>query len=176
MDVDMTTSTHSAPLTFGDTFTLPATGDQVWTIKDTRPPFAHLAAERRFTAFAKSEWDDYWAHYLPGTGWQIGACGSHDRAVVSAELAALNVDLPRRTAKEWQAKYRRLLTTETGVDIAQVVNLVDLWTEHTDLDQAPLRAHVAAVAACTAAGVEADPTGDLYGTVYAATLTAYRSA
>ncbi|SDH55199.1 hypothetical protein [Microbacterium sp. 77mftsu3.1] len=174
----MTTSTENALLTFGDTFTLPATGDEVWTIKDTRPSFTHIRASWKHIAHAVNEELDHHAWYFPGVGWRARVGGSQDPAVIEAELAALNFNLAHRTAEEWQAKYRRLLATEVREDIAQIVNLVETWTTGPDLhiDQAPLRAHVAAVAACTVAGVEADPTSDPYVAVYAATITAYRSA
>jgi len=172
----MDTNSATAPLTFGDTFTLPVTGDKVWTIKDSRAPFAYLEREGNHTAYAKTEFDDLSASYTPGYGWEL-VYGTSSVAfnTVAEQLNALEVALDNRTAEEWSEKYRPLLARETYSEVGDIVALAEQWTHSTDIDAQALKAHIAAVAACTAAGLTADAVAPLYDTVYSATLTALRS-
>ena len=168
-------TTTAAPLTFGDTFTLPVTGDLVWTIRDSRPPFAHLerkhdAVGLGHTAYAKCETDEG-AFYTPGGGWTVPSIERKREAIVE-QLNALDVHLPRRTAEGWSAEYRRMLGKETRHEIAAVVALAEDWTRKTDIDVLDLKAHIAATAALTAAGTRDNL--QLYTAVYNATLATLR--
>ncbi len=158
----MTTQT----LTFGSTFTLPLTGDAEWKTRDTRPIFAHLAGQHQTdaTAYAKCETTGQGALYTPATGWR--AIGEKDGGRIVAELSALDFHLPAKTAEDYTREYTRMLVRETRNEVTGITEMVTAWTDGTDIDPAPLRAHVAAVAALTAIGQTPEGNPDLYQAIY----------
>jgi len=171
---DMTTNstTETAPLTFGDTFTIPVTGDREWSIRDTRPYIANRGGTHRgadSTAIAKCRETGEFAWYTPGEGWTVPNIERRHEEI-AGQLNALDVNLPHRTAGEWVTQYQKMLGRETRNEVGGILHLAEDWTNDTDVPTAVLRAHIAAVAAITAAGADED--SDLYRTVFAATLAA----
>lgn len=158
----MTTST----LSFGDTFTLPITGDHPWEIRDIRPPFVHLERATDWTASARNTVSLESAVYSPEGGWHVSPGEKHHQTI-EEQLNQLTVHLPNKTTEDHTFEYRRILRAEARTDIREIVALIDTWTKGTDIDPRDLRAHVAAAAACAAAGVSFD--GKLYRSVLAAT-------
>lgn len=161
---DMTSST----LSFGDTFTLPITGDHEWEIRDIRPPLAHLERATDWTASARNTVSLENAVYSPDAGWHVSPGEKHHRTI-QEQLSELTVNLPHRSAEDYAATYRRMLGTETRREIGDILNLTDTWTKGTTIDPLALRAHVAAQAACAAAQVSID--GALYQSVFTLTLS-----
>jgi hypothetical protein len=165
--------TTTAPLTFGDTFTLPLTGDHDWKLQDTRPVFAHLPQRTdlprpKHTAYAKCSHDAYAAWYTPGEGWSVSIFNTMKRDVLIEQLEALDVDLPHKSPEAWAVEYRRMLGSETRNEVGSIIELVETWTHGTDIDPLDLKAHVAATAALTADG--APDNVFLFTAVYNATL------
>lgn len=159
----MTTS----PLSFGDTFTLPITGDSLWEIKDIRPPFAHLGGAASWTAAASNTVSLENAFYTPEGGWHVSPGESNHKAI-QALLEQLTVELPHKSVEDYTFDYLRLLGKETRVEVKEILSLADSWTKGTAIDTHALRAHIAASAACASAQVSEG--GALYKAVYAATL------
>ena len=151
-------------LTFGDTFTLPATRDRVWTIRDIRAPFAHLETQVEFTAAAKCETGEN-AVYVPGHGWSVSPLDGN-REQLTAQLNELDVQLEERTDDEWVTRYQKLIARETRAEMTGILNLIYQWTGGTTIDRVTLRAHAAAVAALAVA--ESDDLA-LYNAVFHAT-------
>lgn len=157
----MTTST----LSFGDTFTLPATGEHEWIIRDIRPPYAHLERRDAWTAVARNRELILNAFYAPDKGWHVPQHETNHTAI-QAQLDELDVSLPDKSDAEWSQEYRRLLRGEVLRETAEITQLIDTWTKGTTIDTLELRAHVAASAAVAAAGTDDVA---LFDTVYRAT-------
>lgn len=162
----MATST----LSFGDTFTLPATGDHEWVIRDLRPPFLHLAGHRddQRTAFASTPHSNASAAYVPGFGWSVNGADAN-RDEIAGQLADLDVRLPHKSTADWEGDYRRMLSGEARGEVAQIASMADEWSEQDGIDGQSLRAHIAASGACAAAGVP--NSHSLFGRVFNATLS-----
>lgn len=108
----------SAPITFGDTFTLPATGADEWQIRDVRPtsyrPVEDLIYTRH-TLVAQAICSRHepgigprgyvYAQYDAETGWVIydGTIDPAFKDAVLADLNALDVHMTHRTDDEWRA-------------------------------------------------------------------------
>lgn len=171
MNDDMTTAT----LSFGDTFTLPATGDHPWKIRDLRPDFAHLGRKTEWTASARNTVTLQNAFYSPSGGWHVPAYERH-ADIITQELDQLSVDLPAKTDVEYSRGYLRMLRREVAQEMGDITALIDTWTHGTTISQADLRAHAAGVAALTAAGIDPQNPGsagvNLYEGVRVATLAA----
>lgn len=110
----------TAPLTFGDTFTLPATGDSAWHIRDMRPtsylPPENLSmphhrevarAECTMRILGWASWISLSARYELGHGWVLfrDRLASEFADAVAAELDALSVDVNHHTDDEWRAMH-----------------------------------------------------------------------
>ena len=165
----------TATLSFGDTFTLPSTGEHEWTIRDLRPAFAHLGRPTGWTASARNTVTHESAFYSPAGGWHVHPYERHADIIVR-ELDQLSVHLPSKTDTEYSDEYRRMLTRETANEVGDITGLVKTWTNGTSIDQADLRAHVAAVAVLVAVGIDpknpGSPGVNLYESVREAALAA----
>jgi hypothetical protein len=173
----MTTPLAPRPLTFGDTFTLPATGDEVWTIHDHRPAVAHLQREDgpEHLAYASlGHGRTPYAHYFPGTGWSVRCAVNVGE--VQDDIDALTFDLAPHTPEEWAAKYQKMLGQQLKREVADIVDTAIDWTHGTDIDPLVIRAHLAAEAAVTAITHPAalNVFGDIYSAVYALALARLR--
>jgi len=166
----MTTATATRPLTFGDTFTLPSTGDLVWTIQDTRPtsyyPLDHLLTVPGHASVARAVAGEYVARYDIGQGWYLYR--AYQTGPIAEELNALNVQLDHRTEDEWRQRHLDEYAQETRQAISTVVGL----PQHAFLQRELVTAqeaiaHITATAAVTAAK---QPRPGLYEAVYEATL------
>lgn len=154
-------------LSFGDTFTLPVTGEHPWEIRDLRPTFAHLESPGMWTASARNTESLENAFYSPETGWHVSP-SENRHETIAEQLEQLKVHLPSKSVEDYTYDYRRLLRAEARQEIREIVSLATTWTKGTDVDPLDLRAHVAGAAACAAAGVSID--GALYKKVVAATM------
>ncbi len=163
----------SAPLTFGDTFTLPSTGDEQWLIVDRRPtsytPPENLDLPGRRLADAVS--DNYYAIYTSGR-WRVLEGPEKERA--EADLNALTYSLGHRTDDVWRARHITQYQNETRYRIEQVVGTSDVaQIVHPLVPNEETIATIAATAAVTAAKRPLDD--PLYQSVYDATLEALRA-
>jgi hypothetical protein len=163
-------------LTYGDTFTLPATGDKLWAIRDSRsraypwPGFEDLPQN---TGRADAVSDGRSAHYDAENGW---SAHGPDRDVLEAQLNALECDLPGRTDEEWTAlhlnafavKVDNAVRAATGGQFATFPVLT-----HPLVPEEVTAAHLAATAAVATLRRENDPA--LFERVYTAALTALRA-
>lgn len=169
----MTTTT----LRFGDTFTLPVTGTHQWKIRDLRPSFAHFERATGWTAAARNTVTFENAFYSPSDGWHVHPYERRADAI-KQELDQLSVDLPAKTNVEYFREYRRMLTREVTQEVGDIAALIETWTRGTTIDQAELRAHVAATAVLVAVGIDPGTPGsagtDLYESIRDASLTAAR--
>lgn len=108
----------SAALSFGDTFTLPATGDDIWKITDTRPSSYlppeniamphHAEVARAVCTQVIPGWghkSSHVARYEVGTGWVLFGNGLDPELVstLERELNDLDVKLAPRTDEEWRS-------------------------------------------------------------------------
>lgn len=175
----------SAPLTFGDTFTLPATGEDQWRIVDVRPhsyfPPENLTIPGRSEVaravsanrIARYEVGIGWIIYGAGPSWRIGGAPTIGEAI-TAQLNALNVNLGHRTDDEWRQLHFKDITDATEYAIRYVVGSGDVpQIAHPLVSNEETIAHITATAA-VAATCKPD-SGDLYRTVYDATLAAIRA-
>lgn len=93
------------PLTFGDTFALPATGDDLWHIFDARPssytPPENLDLPGR-SIIARASSRSSFASYNVAGDWYVHE-STADIGKVTAQLRALPVNLQHRTDEEWRA-------------------------------------------------------------------------
>ena len=172
-----TPDTNPRPLTFGDTFTLPATGDEEWTIHDHRPAVAHLQREDgpEHIAYATlGSGRAPYAHYFPGVGWSVR--GAVNVGEIQDQFDALTFDLAPHTPDEWAAKYQKMLGRGLKREVADVIDTLIDWTRGTDIDPLIIRAHLAAEAAVTAITYPAalNVHGDLYRAVYDLALAELR--
>ena len=163
------------PLTFGDTFTLPSTGDDVWTIRDVRPtsylPPEDLTLPGRETV-ARAESRHRGARYAVDTGWTMYGAPA-DGEQILAELNALPVTLGHRTDLEWRRLHLAHLAEEVRWALRDVVGTGPGFAPtHPLFEDAELIAHITATAAEVAAGRE---TATLYDPLYFATLERLRS-
>ena len=159
------------PLTFGDTFTLPATGDAMWRIIDYRPhsyqPPENLSLPGRET-IARAQTPGHLARYEVGVGWSVYGGDGQD-ALITAQLNELDVQLDHRTDDEWRALILGDIAHETKQSISVVGG--STWT-HELFSPEEITAHIAATAAVTAA--KTDVPG-LYDAVYDTTLNTLRA-
>ncbi|SDH55169.1 hypothetical protein [Microbacterium sp. 77mftsu3.1] len=166
-------------LTFGDTFTLPSTGDLVWTIVDDRPTHYVDASSRPYTARVQT--DGYVVRYGPESGWyalySTGVRRASGDQPVIAELEALEVRLPRRSEQECEHLELDRLAAHTRARVDRLVDETRIGTAYYLGARAyPIHhehlAHVAAIASVHISGGEE---GDVqYLLVYNATLAALR--
>ena len=169
MDMSMTTTT----LSFGDTFTLPVTGEHLWKLHDIRPAFAHFARNTDMTAAARCDATSQNAFYSLTEGWHVPA-HEHRYEAVKEQLERLEFVLPHKSDYQWSIQYRRMLRKETTREVGEVIDLIDTWTKGTTIDPLDLRAHVAATAALAAVGGTDGVDVNLFTVVYNATLDALK--
>lgn len=158
----------SAPLTFGDEFTLPSTGKSVWRIRDARPPFAHIKPRDGHPDHIATATDqEHFASYS-AFGWTVHPHPNAEE--ILADLRELNVNMHLRTDHKWVQRYKRMLERDTLEEIGQIIGWLSTLTDGTGIPEAPIRAHLAAVSAAVAAGSEPEPGNAVYDTVHAAVL------
>lgn len=152
MDMFMTTTTSI--LSFGDTFALPVTGEEVWCIRDVRPvsylPPENLTLPGR-SEVARAYCASHMARYEVGTGWVIfGAESGH--TVIAEQLNALDVRLGHRTDEEWRELHFEDIRRETEQALSTVVGpSTGPFPPHPLVTDEESIAFIAAVAAVTAA-------------------------
>lgn len=161
-------------LTYGDTFTIPATGDYLWRIRDVRPVSPQWPGGASFfgrsTARANCGTDT--ALYTPGVGWKVFK-GEGDQDAIAAQLNALDVHLEPRTDDEWRTLHLDDLRVETEQAMSTVVGFREgPFPPHPMIPEDELIAHVAASAAVAAAK---KPVDGLYDAVYTTTLERLRA-
>lgn len=164
----------TTPLTFGSTFTLPFTGDGIWSIRDLRPRDIE-AGEGATIAVATLSGGLLQLDYAPELGgWKPGHIffDAEDRAEVLEQVRALPVNMAHRTAAEWLAVYKERVESTLRLDIEEsdVEWTLDRLAESDVIDHREVRAHAAAAAAVKLAGAGAQ--GGLFEAVYAATMDA----
>lgn len=171
--------THSTPLTFGSTFTLPHTGDRKWTIRDKRPREIQYRPDDT-VAVATLEQSVMQLDFAPDLGgWVRGGrvfFEGADREQVLEQVRALPVDMAHRTPAEWLALYQARIeeaVTDSLDEGPAVWNLDRLASWKTAIDHREVRAHAAAAAAVKLAGPGA--AGGLFAAVYSATMSALAS-
>jgi hypothetical protein len=163
----------ASPLTFGDSFTLPSTGEQVWRITDHRPhsyvPPENLTLPGRETT-ARAQCPSSVARYELGVGWFV--YGEEPDGIIASELNQLHVHLEHRTDDEWRQIHLDDIRRETEQAISEVVPNYGGRLTHPLISDAVIIAHITATAAATAAKTNDN---DLYQTVYGCTLAALRA-
>lgn len=164
----------TAPLTFGSTFTLPFTGDGIWSIGDLRPRDIEVN-ERSTIAFATLAGSAIELDYAPGLGgWIPGRIffDAEDREEVLEQVRALPVNMAHRTAAEWLAMYKERVESTLCLDVEEsdVEWTLSRLAGSDVIDHREVRAHAAAAAAVKLAGAGAQ--GGLFEAVYAAMMNA----
>lgn len=159
-------------LTFGDTFTIPATGEDVWRIFDVRPvsylPPENLTLPGR-SLVARARTLSSFAAYDIHDGWRVYETPA-DIDDVIAQLRALPVSLGHRTDDEWRALHFEDLRRQ----VEQALSTVDVigWSR-SPLAPHPLVSdaeHIAFFAASAAAEAAKGRAPGLFNAVYTATL------
>ena len=177
------------PLSFGDTFTLPITGDATWHISDTRPvsylppenlamphhnEVARAVCVERVPKFGTRS--SYVARYEVGVGWVLfgNSRPADEVASVEAELNALDVALVQRTDEEWRGMHLARLREE----LEQALGTTDLGGPNRPLASHPLipDEQVIAFAVATVAEIASKrPGAELFDPIYWAVLDRLRA-
>lgn len=175
----------TAPLTFGDTFTLPSTGDAPWTIRDVRPRSYRPAADdiyTRHTLVAQAICARYapgndprkniYAQYDAETGWVIydNTMDHELRTAVLADLNARGADMTYRTDEEWRVIHFEDLRheLEQGLSTVGAINIHGpVLAPHPLVTDEENVAFITAIAAVTAAKGRDE---GLFDHIYATTL------
>lgn len=177
------------PLTFGDTFTLPATGDDTWHIRDVRPtsyrPVEDLIYTRH-TLVAQAICSRHepgmgprgyvYAQYDAEAGWIIydGTIGPEFKAAVLADLNVLDVHMTHRTDEEWRAIHFADLRHE----LEQAIGTTMLGGPNRAVVTHPLVAdeETIAFAVATVAEIASQrPSAELFDPIYWATIERLRA-
>ena len=174
-------------LTFGDTFTLPITGDDVWTIRDLRahsyqPPENLTLPGRALVAQATcARYEPGWGprphnvvQYEVGLGWVFYGPMTAEREAVLAELRELDVHMEHRTDDEWRAIHFADLREE----LAQALGTTMLGGPNRMVTPHPLVSdeETIAFAVATVAEIASKrPGAALFDPIYWATLERLRA-
>lgn len=174
--VAMTHTTQT--LTYGDTFTLNATGDAEWEVDDRRHPFPHYGEGELSTRRAVIRYQGDVVGF-PDGGNRVKLFDYSNTFAnldaVQACIDSLSFDFPARTAEEYDARLSVMLGRDARNAGNDKAGLMDDIYSASDIDRSTVTARAVAMFAQGITGLTGDAADQLAETIEKATLAALRA-